>query len=88
MCERRREKLGKERVRIQTAFQAPPVGSRERKATNSYHGSLGGGASKWRAAFSSETTGEKGKEISGMKLLAHGEVEGRDFTAPLFWFLK
>ena len=28
MCERRGEKLGKERVRIQTSFQAPPVGKR------------------------------------------------------------
>ena len=45
-------------------------------------------ASRWRAAFSSETPGKKEKGINGMKLLAHREVEGRDFTAPLLLFLK
>lgn len=62
MCERRREKLGKERVRIQTAFQAPPVGSRERKATNSYHGSLRGERRNGELHFLQRLQGKKGRK--------------------------
>ena len=46
----------------------------------------GGRASKGRVVFSSETTGEEGKEINGMKLLANKDIEGRDLQ-PLCFLL-
>ena len=46
----------------------------------------GGRASKGGVVFSSETTGEEGKEINGMKLLANKDIEGRDLQ-PLCFLL-
>lgn len=77
------------RVRIQTSFQAPPVGRDNARLQNSHHESLGGGwgRPKWRAAFSSGTKGKR-EGINGMKLLAHREAGKEETSAPLVLFCR
>ena len=87
MCERRGEKLGRERVRIQRSIRSSSGWSKNPNKCLSLL-SLQERVSKGRAAFSLDTIGKREKERNGMKSLANREVEGRDVTASLLLFLK